>query len=220
MHHTSERPEVRGYAGSDFKDIQAAAIVLERSLHEALRPEAIFKQMRNPLPLKEVKTYFPYQARVLTFDPTDIFSRVQIDNTKRHPWFLMEHLFPPLDKVCGCGCAQVLTGRRTRWATEECQKFVSAVFFIIKGDTTVIRRYLQYYYGDNCFSCDAQDSWHDLKNGGAISNIKVDHIIPVKHGGGGGWLTNYQLLCHQCHVKKTNEDFNYKKSKIDNAARI
>lgn len=46
-----------------------------------------------------------------------------------------------------------------------------------------------------------------------VSPLKVDHIFPVKLGGGGGWLSNYQLLCHKCHVEKTNEDFGWKQPK-------
>lgn len=54
------------------------------------------------------------------------------------------------------------------------------------------------------------DKGHDMGANGIVAWIKVDHVVPVKLGGGACWLSNYQLLCHDCHVGKTNTDFGWK----------
>lgn len=51
-------------------------------------------------------------------------------------------------------------------------------------------------------------------------HVKLDHIVPVKFGGGGCWLNNYQLLCHNCHVQKTNLDFGWKQNLDSNNLQI
>jgi 5-methylcytosine-specific restriction endonuclease McrA len=75
--------------------------------------------------------------------------------------------------------------------------FAADVYRIIYGQPDTIKLYLKKYHGYKC-KC------------GRVRKMKADHIIPVKHGGGGCWLSNYQFLCHACHVHKTNEDFGWK----------
>ncbi|MGI4749722.1 MAG: HNH endonuclease [Janthinobacterium lividum] len=105
------------------------------------------------------------------------------------------------DKSCSCGCGRALTGRRTRWATQPCAAFATAVWEIIDGRQATIRKFVTLYNGGwKCAVC----------NSG--KKVKLDHVVPIKFGGGGCWLNNYQLLCHNCHVKKTNLDFGWKQA--------
>jgi hypothetical protein len=156
--------------------------------------------MFTPLAFKEIEIRNNWNKRVVFFDPTDFYSRVKLDNYKRFPPVSITQIFPKTKGICGCGCNEKLTHRRTRWATDECCNYAQAVWGIISGRPETIAFYLRRYYGDKCFRCDC------------TTDLKVDHIIPVKHGGGGGWLSNYQFLCHSCHVQKTNEDFGWKRN--------
>ena len=147
--------------------------------------------MKRPLPYKEVNTS-PVLKRVLAFDPSELYERVgdKIDPYKRWTSVSMSTLFPPKeDGTCGCGCGEILTGERTRWASVECRNFASHVWAVIAGDIRVIRMLLYLYYGDYCQECN-DDGEHGLQ---------IDHIVPVVHGGGGGWLSNYRILCRGCH---------------------
>lgn len=181
-------------------------------------------RIRQPLQYKEIvwpgkrKDY----DKICFYDPTELYERVgnRIDPFKRTQSIGMETMFLNEPGLCACGCKQPLKGRRTRWATTRCSDNMNIIFMIIYGRTDTIYFYLKYYYGEFCACCnrtpnqiseeDFKDlpSWHHHNMNRAL---KVDHIIPVKHGGGGGWLSNYQLLCHRCHVNKTNEDFGWKK---------
>lgn len=151
-----------------------------------------------------------HQKRVLQFDPTEVSKLKCLYPYVRHQNISMIDIFPLKKGFCGCGCGQILTGRRTRWAIDECEYFAVAVREIIYGQTPVIRHYLELNYGWRCFICGSEDKGHDMGANGYVSWIKIDHIIPVKLGGGACWLSNYQLLCHDCHVKKTGKDFNWK----------
>ncbi|QNF35851.1 HNH endonuclease [Adhaeribacter swui] len=99
---------------------------------------------------------------------------------------------------CSCGCGAALLGRRKRWATDDCSQFALAVWAIIDGQVGKFEYFVAKYNGRKCAVCRSR------------RDLKVDHIVPVKHGGGGCWLSNYQLLCHSCHVQKTNKDFGWK----------
>ncbi|WP_218033540.1 HNH endonuclease [Adhaeribacter aerolatus] len=143
---------------------------------------------------------YAWQERVIFFDPQDIYTQVKINAFRR----IQSHLaFPDMfpdrkDGLCSCGCGIALTGRRRRWATNDCTKFATAVWAIIDGQVGTYEYYLGKYQGRKCAVCRSR------------RNLKVDHIIPVKYGGGGCWLSNFQLLCHACHVEKTNADFGWK----------
>lgn len=43
------------------------------------------------------------------------------------------------DGLCRCGCGQKLSGRRTSWATKECERKAVQAFSIAKGDIGAIR---------------------------------------------------------------------------------
>lgn len=162
------------------------------------------------LPTKNIKDCSAHFKRVLEYDPSNIESLFIRRPFERFQNVSILQLFPLNDVFCACGCGQVLPKNRKRWATEECSNFAVAVRYIIYGNTQTIGRYLRKYYGWKCKNCGDYDKGHDHGANGVVSWIKVDHILPVKLGGGGGWLSNYQLLCHKCHVKKTKKDFNWK----------
>lgn len=66
------------------------------------------------------------------------------------------------------------------------------------------------YYGYGCINgCERKHPDSPL-----YDNIDIDHIVPVKLGGGGCWLSNYQPLCKPCHKTKTVADFNWKMPKL------
>lgn len=160
--------------------------------------------------------------RVLRFDPSKIFLRVgeHIDPYLRIQEVNMMQLWPKR-KRCACGCNRILKGRRTRWATENCSMFAVAVFGIIKGYPDVIAHYISVYYGGRkCHGCNRTESQILEQDDIRAHALELDHIRPVKHGGGGAWLTNYQLLCGKCHQNKTNQDFGWKQEPEDNQLKL
>ena len=118
----------------------------------------------------------------------DIYSRYQ-------KALNLQDLYPTIKGVCCCGCGQELTGRRTRFATEECRQIALINYYILKGNTKVIRRQLELRDGCICSNCGVKNEDWD-----------ADHIIPVHKGGGGCTLDNYQTLCKRCHKAKTKLD--------------
>lgn len=105
----------------------------------------------------------------------------------------LEDMFPtPTDGTCSCGCGVMLTGRQTRWATRICVTPLLIEFYIIQGNTEVIRNLLFEEDAGHCRSCGVYDKlW------------QADHIIEVRDGGGGCDLDNFQTLCIPCHKDKT-----------------
>lgn len=100
---------------------------------------------------------------------------------------------PNVANTCGCGCGIELTGRKKRWATSECADTAYAVFSIIKGNVSAIRKALFALDMGYCRACGAYDN-----------HWEADHIIPVWQGGGASDLSNFQTLCPSCHKEKTN----------------
>ena len=118
----------------------------------------------------------------------DIYSRYQKN-------FNLYELYPSIKGKCACGCGKPLTGRRTRWATNNCVNIPLAKYSIIKGDVSVIREELYKRDKGKCSRCNKYtDYW------------EADHILAVKDGGGGCNLDNFQTLCYVCHKKKTKQD--------------
>lgn len=120
-----------------------------------------------------------------------------IDKFQRYQSNLkIEHLFPNRDNgTCACGCGELLTGRKKRWHSKECRTSSVRFFFIIKGDSQVIRNTLYRIDEGFCRSCgQLSDEWH------------ADHIIPVFKGGGASSILNFQTLCPECHQEKTTYD--------------
>lgn len=162
---------------------------------------------RRPLKKKNFKGLKEYELRVLLFNPVSIYKRVKINKYKRTQNIGMEEMFPRLSPKCACGCGKELQGRRTKWATDECMLFAANVLGIINGDAQIISKWLRIYFGQwACCKCGLCDSYKEYKNGLCVSTIHKDHILAVVNGGGGCWLSNYQLLCEDCHFKKTKKD--------------
>lgn len=144
--------------------------------------------------------------RVLFYDPSWIYENYhnQLDSKKRIQGIAMWKLFPKKEyQTCACGCGAALTGKKKKWERGH-GSIMWNVISIINGQTSQAGWYLKYYYGDMCQHCN-ENEWTD-----------VDHIIPVKHGGGGCWLSNYQLLCNSCHKIKTKKDFGWGEFKVKN----
>lgn len=170
-----------------------------------------------PLPKKRDFSHFvEYQARVFDFDPKCVYDRVGslLDTTSRKPKIPFSTFFPLQKGVCACGCERSLPPHRTKWHSDFCMQFAHEVFLILKGDKQTISFYLEKYYGGRfCFKCNAMDRYYvgdDRRYKCDSANLELDHIIPVKFGGGGCWLGNYQFLCPVCHREKTNRDFGWK----------
>lgn len=169
--------------------------------------------MRTPLPKKlivhsewvhkEHPEYIAKWERVMFFDPTEIYNRIDkyIKPTQRHLSISIGHFFPDIEGQCACGCGQMLEGRRERWATPECKGFAYDVHNIICNIHQRAAFYVKKYFGDVCIHCNECDG------------EELDHIVGVKQGGSGGWLSNYQWVCKKCHRKKTNKDFGFKENK-------
>jgi len=86
------------------------------------------------------------------------------------------------------------------------EDFAFNVFAIISGYSNTISNFIRHYYGsDNCHVCDGNILYE---------TNELDHIYPVKFGGGGGWLSNYKYKCKKCHREKTNTDFGFKQAKV------
>lgn len=104
----------------------------------------------------------------------------------------LEDLFPLRENVCSCGCNTPLPIRRKKWASDNCRKKALQQFYIVKGDTSVIRDVLFQLDQGHCRNCGSFDE-----------NWQADHIIPVSKGGGACSIDNFQTLCIECHKEKT-----------------
>ncbi len=163
------------------------------------------------LPKKEIKysewyaTKHPHKIlaheRVLFFDPTGLYARIgdKLNTSKRHAGLQMDDLFPKIEGKCACGECDLIPksgeGWQRKWGSDECQSFASDVLSIINNYFWKPGFYISLYAGNKCCKCDN------------TSKLELDHIIGVKHGGGGCWLSNYRWLCKDHHNDKTNSDF-------------
>lgn len=143
--------------------------------------------------------------RVMFYNPQKIYNRVGylINPYERIQSKLnLELLFPKrTDKICRCGCERPC---KRSWHDVHCSTFAFRVYSIICYGTNTIQPLMKLYYGSKCQMCN-EDYWED-----------IDHVIPVKHGGGGCWLSNYKPVCKSCHKDKTKKDFKWKEYKTDN----
>ncbi|WP_034256933.1 HNH endonuclease [Adhaeribacter aquaticus] len=186
---------------------------MQEEQKQVLTPEIPERQERLvffALPFKKLKLKYPWQNRVIFFDPTEIYRRLPINLYQRlQTHMAFKDMFPDRkDGFCSCGCGEPLSGRRRRWVSDDCSKFALAVWGIIDGQVGHIEYYVAKYNQRVCAICRAR------------RDLKVDHIVPVKHGGGGCWLSNFQLLCHTCHVSKTNKDFGWKQKKAEKPIKV
>lgn len=169
-------------------------------------------ECRKPLelPTNNAVNWKPIPKRVFFFDPTPLYERINeakvLNPFQRQCTVSMTFLFINEDNKCGCGCGKELSGRKKRWASKECSDFAFAVFAIIGGYTNTLRNYRSLFIGGaKCEICNDIPQYEPLE---------LDHIYPVKFGGGGGWLSNYQFKCKQCHREKTNKDFGFKQNVV------
>lgn len=175
-------------------------VVVHKNISE-VQPE----WCRKPIERFDTKNeLLPKVERVLFFNPESIYEiiteRNLINPFSRHPSVSQYDLFPQPDKtICSCGCGVKLTGRQKRWASDDCRWFAGQVWMIIAGYPETISRYRSYISGH-----------YDCEECGDTLNIELDHLHPIKFGGGGGWLSNYKNKCRKCHRIKTNKDFGFK----------
>lgn len=155
--------------------------------------------------------------RLILFDPTRIYERCNLfDHYKRNNYIGMDHLFLQPDlSICACGCGEALTGRRTRYASNDCKNFAVRVYLIFRGDSDLIKRTMFHYLPHQCVSCGCDDyliekkkivTWGERtfeNTSYSASGLHVEHILAIKDGGGGCWLGNFQFMCHRCHGAKT-----------------
>lgn len=141
---------------------------------------------------------------IAMFDPTEAYKRIDAANAinpfRRHNSVSIGTIFPKQKGLCACGCGTKLTGRQTVWASKECQELPVNVQMIISGHSHLLGICRQIFTSD-CVVCGAKEDW---------KTHELDHKYPVKFGGAGGWLTNYEFKCKKCHRDKTNRDFNFK----------
>lgn len=137
------------------------------------------------------------------FDPTRVYNRLDAaqmgDPFKRHNKLSINTIFPQeIKHFCTCGCGQLLKGKQTRWAHEDCSKFAYDIHYILSGHLSGYQWYILRYYGHVCTLCgDTQP------DGG----LQIDHHIPVWAGGSLCWLSNLRPLCIPCHKQKTKDDY-------------
>jgi len=166
---------------------------------------------RLPLDLSNVdlSELNPIPKRVLQYNPTPLYERINEANLlnpfKRQCTVSMTFLFKNENNKCACGCGAELSGRRKRWATNDCSNFALAIFYIISGRVDSLRFYRSRFIGGLCCEiCGISEFTEPLE---------LDHLHPVAFGGGGGWLSNYQFKCKPCHRVKTNKDFGFNTTK-------
>jgi hypothetical protein len=156
------------------------------------------KAVYKPLPFRQIAKVKPEEERVLFFDPARLYEKHSVEIYSRSQKGLsFPLLFPQAQKgICACGCRKALTGRRRRWATDECTRFALSVWRIIDGQVDTVKYFVNLYHRGTrrCDGC----------NKGRM-RFELDHKIPVHAGGGGCWLNNYQRLCKACHQKKTGK---------------
>lgn len=171
-------------------------------------------ESRKPLMDIDLSKVNKRYHRVISFDPTEVYRRIDslIKPNKRTQFVPMDRLFPIIEgNTCDCGCGKELTGRRKRWASDECRRFVEHVYFVITGKSNVIGNILYAIYGWKCCECNRDSMDINRPNEKDVrTSIEIEHTLPVKHGGGGSWLSNYKLMCFECHRHKTNKDFGFK----------
>lgn len=178
--------------------------------------------MNTPLPKKKIR-YTEWQLkykenikmweRVLFYNPKKLYKQLgdKLDKNKRHAGISMDQLFPKIDGKCSCGCKLIPPsgeGWQRKWAKSECQSFASNVLSIINNYFGKPAFFISLYYGKKCCKCDS------------TIDLELDHIIGVKHGGGGCWLSNYRWLCKVCHNDKTNQDFKRKDYKCTDQVKL
>ena len=130
------------------------------------------------------------------------------------PKLKTNHVFPHRDDgKCDCGCGRTLPTIRRRWASDECHWAAQRMMSVLHSYGPVITDILARRDGQRCDHCAAEpeelvwsEDWRErARQKRAQLKLEADHIVEVVDGGGGRDLSNFQLLCHPCHVKKTTK---------------
>lgn len=134
-----------------------------------------------------------------------------IDRFKRYQNNLsMGELYPDIRFKCACGCGKNLSGRRTRWANDDCRKKAVVYYWIVKGNQATIRIELS-----KRDKIDGKNYCAFCKTDVTYTDWEADHILEVRHGGGGCGLENFQIVCKECHKKKTKANFAKSEKTLD-----
>ncbi|QJD96928.1 hypothetical protein HH214_14135 [Mucilaginibacter robiniae] len=154
----------------------------------------------NPKFIKRTSKLF---KQLVTFNPAEVYARINIEKFKRRQKLDIKELFPNTTTgYCACGCGMKLLGRQSRWASRKCSDFPRHVQLILCGDSQLIKKIMMCYLPYECCKCHCKNYIISTAKS-KVDGIQVDHVIAVKNGGGGCWLGNYQFICHTCHAKKT-----------------
>lgn len=165
------------------------------------------------------KRYIETTRRVLAFDPTALYERIApyCDPYRRHQGLSVDRMFPKVETYCSCGCgekAQAGTNPpivkkgievspastwQRKWASDICHSVAGHVVSIINNYFQKPAQFIDLYAGHVCCVCQTTEG------------LELDHVVGVKHGGGGSWLSNYRWLCVACHRAKTNASFGFGK---------
>lgn len=85
-------------------------------------------------------------------------------------------------------CSGVMTGRKTSFCGRRCLRD-----FWMGTDWSRVRRVIYERDGHICMKCG---------KGVKIDHFHVDHIIPISKGGDEWELSNLELSCPECNLKK------------------
>jgi len=110
-------------------------------------------------------------------------SRVSGTNPERFPYRKDEE-GNHLCRACGC----VLQGRKTSFCGNRCLRD-----FFMQTNWPRVRRVIYARDGGECMKCGKTVSEKDFH---------VDHIVPLAKGGAEFDLTNLELSCPKCNLKK------------------
>lgn len=149
------------------------------------------------------------------------------------PGYTMRVMFPTQKGVCACGCGKKLSGRRTRWASNECAHQAMRLYDIRCGRADAVRKALMQRDAGMCSGCGVicelqyeqpgeirkwlrQGVWGlcALPRAGTLGRgmryvtvvpWEAHHVVPVSEGGGGCDLDGYVILCRACHGKETGK---------------
>jgi len=115
-------------------------------------------------------------------------------------WFTTPLTLLDLEKACRY-CGKPISAMRKHYCSDMCNMY----FKYAAHDTKVnsLRRFMHKYYLFRCCDCSSIMAY-EVPSGLMlpIYSGEVDHIIPLKDGGK-HLISNMQLLCYDCHMKKT-----------------
>jgi len=170
-------------------------------------------ECRQKLDISKVRDFdklHEQMQKLVLYDPSEVYERLDklksINPFKRFNSIGMCFIFPPKGNgICSCGCGKQLTGRQSVWGGSICRRFPLNIQAVLSGHS-LLRSICTNIFSSDCVDCGISE-WESK----AVHEL--DHICPVKLGGGCSWLNNYEFRCKTCHRKKTNKDFGFKEFK-------